>query len=322
MKQRIAVVIPCYKVKDFVLDVIANIGREVSVIYVVDDQCPQETGKHVQQCCEDKRVKVLFHAVNQGVGGAVVTGYREAMSDSIDIIVKVDGDGQMNPQLIPIFCKPILEGKADYTKGNRFFELDSLKDMPSLRLLGNAGLSFLNKVISGYYKVMDPTNGYTAIHALVLSHLPLEKLDQRYFFESDMLFRLGVLRAKVVDIPMDSKYEDEESSLSIKKVLLEFPPKYVNRLFKRIAYNYFMRDFNIASLELIFSALFLLFGAWIGFSAWWSSFETGVMATSGTVMLAGLPTFIGVQLFLNFLNYDMSNQPVDAIYPLLAEVKI
>ena len=137
-----------------------------------------------------------------------------------------------------------------------------------------------------------------------------------------MLFRLGVLRAKVVDIPMDSKYEDEESSLSIKKVLLEFPPKYVNRLFKRIAYNYFMRDFNIASLELIFSALFLLFGAWIGFSAWWSSFETGVMATSGTVMLAGLPTFIGVQLFLNFLNYDMSNQPVDAIYPLLAEVKI
>jgi len=252
----------------------------------------------------------------------VVTGYREAMSDGIDIVVKVDGDGQMNPQLIPIFCKPILEGKADYAKGNRFFELDSLKDMPSLRLFGNAGLSFLNKLISGYYKVMDPTNGYTAIHALVLSHLPLEKLDQRYFFESDMLFRLGVLRAKVIDVPMDSKYEDEESSLSIKKNVLEFPPKYVNRLFKRIGYNYFMRDFNIASLELIFSVLFLAFGGWVGFSAWWTSIETGMMASSGTVMLAALPTFIGVQLFLSFLNYDINNQPSHAIYPLLVKVKI
>lgn len=313
MSQHIAVVVPCFKVKDSILAVLTAIGDEVASIYVVDDKCPYETGSYVQQQCDDLRVHVLFHDVNKGVGGAMVTGYRQALIDGADIVVKVDGDGQMDPKLIPLFCKPILSGEADYTKGNRFFEVDSLKDMPILRLIGNAGLSFLNKLISGFWKVMDPTNGFTAIHASVLSHIPLEKLDERYFFESDMLFRLGVLRAKVVDIPMDSKYGDEVSSLSIQKVLLEFPPKYLNRLFKRIGYNYFMRDFNVASIELVLSLIFLVFGIWVGLSAWWVSIETGVTASSGTVMLSALPTFIGVQLFLSFLNYDISNQPIDPL---------
>lgn len=321
MSQHIAVVIPCFKVRGSILAVLADIGDEVASIYVVDDKCPYETGRYVQQQCDDLRVHVLFHDVNKGVGGAVATGYRQALNDGADVVVKVDGDGQMDPNLIPLFCKPILSGEADYTKGNRFFEVDSLKGMPILRLIGNAGLSFLNKLISGFWKVMDPTNGFTAIHAAVLSHIPLEKLDERYFFESDMLFRLGVLRAKVVDIPMDSKYGSEVSSLSIKKVLLEFPPKYLNRLFKRIGYNYFMRDFNVASIELALSLIFLAFGVWIGLSAWWESIETGVTASSGTVMLSALPTFIGVQLFLSFLNYDIRNQPSHAIFPLLVEVK-
>jgi len=317
MKQNIAVVIPCYKVKDLILEVIANIGDEVSSIYVVDDQCAQGTGCHVKKHCEDKRVNVLFHKKNKGVGGAMVTGYCRALSDGADIVVKVDGDGQMDPKSIPLFCAPIIAGVADYTKGNRFFEVDSLRSMPPLRLVGNAGLSFLNKFISGYWKIMDPTNGYTAIHASVPSHVPLHKLDERYFFESDMLFRLGVMGAKVVDVPMDSKYEGEESSLSIKKVLFEFPPKYFNRLCKRIGYNYFMRNFNVASLELLFSFLFVMFGGCVGLSAWYKSMETGILASSGTVMLSALPIFIGVQLLLSFLNYDINNQPVDAIHKSL-----
>jgi len=315
----IAVVIPCYKVKNFVLDVIASIGDEVSRIYIVDDKCPQETGNYVQRNCKDSRVSILFHGVNQGVGGAVVTGYRQALADGADIVVKVDGDGQMDPKLIPLFCSSILEGEADYTKGNRFFELDSLRGMPKLRLVGNAGLSFLNKLISGYYRIMDPTNGYTAIHASVLSHISLDKLDQRYFFESDMLFRLGIMRAKVVDIPMDSEYNQEESSLSIKKVLLEFPPKYLIRLLKRIGYNYFLRDFSVASVELLVSVFLLLSGLLIGVSAWWESMETGVLASSGTVMFAALPILLGVSFLLSFLNYDIANQPVDVIHKTLVK---
>jgi len=317
MKKHIAVVIPCFKVKSFVLSVITEIGDEVTSIYIVDDQCPEETGLYVQSECSDPRVKVLFHKVNKGVGGAMVTGYKQAMADGMDIIVKIDGDGQMNPALIPLFCSPILEGSADYTKGNRFFDIDSLRDMPVVRLVGNAGLSFINKLTSGYWRIMDPTNGYTAIHSNVLSHIPFDKVDERYFFESDMLFRLGVLRAKVVDIPMDSKYEDEESSLSVRKVLLEFPSKYLNRLLKRVGYNYFIRDFSIASVELLFSLLFLIFGLWVGLSAWWNSMETSVLASSGTVMLSALPIFVGVQLLLSFLNYDIKNQPVDSIHLLL-----
>lgn len=282
MSSLIAVVIPCYKVKNFVLDIIAGIGEEVSFIYVIDDKCPQHTGKHVQEHCVDKRVKILFHDVNRGVGGAVITGYQQALADKVDIVVKIDGDGQMSPSLIPLFCEPIILNHADYTKGNRFFEVASLHTMPVVRLVGNAVLSFLNKSISGYYKIMDPTNGYTAIHTAVLSHLSLDKLDERYFFESDMLFRLGIMRAKVLDIPMDSKYDDEESSLSIKKVLYEFPPKYLNRLFKRIGYNYFLRDFNIASLELLVSLCLFCFG-----------------------------------FFLSFLSYDIANQPTHPISPIL-----
>ena len=313
MSKHIAVVIPCFKVKKFILDVLRGIGDEVASIYVVDDKCPYETGRYIQQQCDDPRVHVLFHDVNRGVGGAMVTGYRQALIDGADLVVKIDGDGQMDPKLIPLFCKPILSGEADYTKGNRFFEVESLKSMPFLRLIGNAALSFLNKLVSGYWKVMDPTNGFTAIDASVLSHIPLEKLDEGYFFESDMLFHLSLIRAKVVDIPINSKYGDEESSLSIRKVLLGFPPKYLDRLFKRILYNYFIRDFSIASIELVASLVFLVFGVWVGLSGWLESVETGTTASSGTVMLSALPILIGVQLFLNFLNYDINSQPVDAI---------
>ena len=248
---RIAVAIPCYKVKAHILSVIEGIGPEVTKIYVVDDCCPESSGDYVIEYNQDPRVQVLRNPVNMGVGGAIVTGYKQALADDMDIVVKIDGDGQMDPCLIQKFIEPILSGNTDYTKGTRFFTLDSLAAMPRVRKFGNAVLSFVNKVSSGYWGVMDPTNGYTAIHRKALSLLPMEKLSKRYFFESDMLFRLGTLRAVVKDIVMDSKYEDEESNLSIRKVIVDFPPLYIKAFFKRVFYNYFLRDFNGASMELV-----------------------------------------------------------------------
>src|SRR5215213_9976587 len=194
----IAVVVPCFKVRDRVLAVLERIPPHVDTIHVVDDACPEETGAFVQAHCADSRVRVLTHRENRGVGGAMVTGYRDALAAGASVVVKIDGDGQMDPAALDRFVSPILGGRADYTKGNRFFDIELLKEMPRRRVFGNAVLSIVNKLCSGYWNIADPTNGYTAIHASVLALLPLDKLDRRFFFESDMLFRLNVMRAVVM----------------------------------------------------------------------------------------------------------------------------
>ena len=307
---KIASVIPAYKTKNYILKVISEIGPEVDAIYVIDDKCPEESGKYVSANCDDKRVTVLYHEINKGVGGAVKTGYKKAYEDGSDIIIKVDSDGQMDTALIPMMIKPIINGEADYVKGNRFFDLESLSKMPRLRLFGNSVLSLVNKFVNGYWNIMDPTNGFTAIHKNALKRLPLDKISDRYFFESDMLFRLGIIRAVIMDIPMKAKYADEESGLSIKRILFEFPPKYINRYIKRIFYNYFLRDFNVATIELIFGLILFLTGVCFGIYHWYISTKFMVPATSGTVMLAALPTILGFQLLLSALQFDIKNIPV------------
>ena len=262
----IAVVIPCFKVRDRVLTVIEQIPPEVNSIHVVDDACPQQTGAVVQAQCRDPRVRVLFHRENRGVGGAMVTGYRDALQAGATVVVKVDGDGQMDPGVLSRFVSPILHGRADYTKGNRFFDIELLKGMPRHRVLGNAVLSLVNKACSGYWNIADPTNGYTAIHASVLALLPLDKLDRRFFFESDMLFRLNIMRAVVADIPLAARYDDEVSNLSVAWTSLEFPGKYFARLLKRIFYSYFLRDFSAGTMAMLLGSVLVLsggmFGAW------------------------------------------------------------
>lgn len=307
---KIAVVIPSYKVTKHILDVISSIGKEVDTIYVVDDKCPHNSGQFVLDNNTDDRVKVLFNEFNKGVGGAVIHGYKQGLKDQVDIFVKVDGDGQMDPELIPDLIFPILNGDADYSKGNRFFyHRELMSEMPGLRLFGNSMLSFVNKLVSGYWDIMDPTNGFTAIHAKVLHLIDLDKLEERYFFESDMLFRLGVANAVVSDMPMKSKYEDEESNLNIKRVLFTFPRKYIVRFMKRIIFQYLIRDFNVGTISLISSIFLLSFGIVLGGINWVESVKSGVTASSGTVMLSGLPIILGLQFLLFWINYDVQSVP-------------
>jgi glycosyltransferase involved in cell wall biosynthesis len=177
----VGVVLPCYRVARHILGVIAGIGPEATRIYVVDDACPEGSAAKVRAECRDPRVVVLENERNLGVGGAVLHGYRRAIADGMDIIEKMDGDGQMDPAMLPRLLAPILRGQADYAKGNRFYDLAGLRRMPRLRVLGNSVLSFMAKLSTGYWGVFDPTNGYTAIHARVAAHLPMAKLSQRYF---------------------------------------------------------------------------------------------------------------------------------------------
>ncbi len=317
LEQTLAVVIPSYRVKAHILDVIARIGPEVAMIFVVDDACPDGSGAFVGEQCRDPRVRVLRHEVNRGVGGAMMTGYRAALGAGADIIVKVDGDGQMDPALIPHIARPVLARQADYAKGNRFHSLWNVRRMPRVRLYGNAALSFMTKLSSGYWGIFDPTNGYTAIHAAALERIEFANVSERYFFETDMLINLGNARAVVADVPMEAVYADEVSNLRIRNELWPFLRTHLRELVKRIFYTYFLRDFSPATLQLLIGAIFLLFGTIYGAAEWYRSVSTGEIASTGTVMIAVLPIILGVQLLLNFLAFDMANEPKVPIQPTL-----
>ena len=315
--KKISVVIPCYKVKNKILDVVEKVPLYVDKIFIIDDCCPEHTGDFVNKNCTDKRVSVIYHEKNLGVGGAVISGYKAAIKDDYDIIVKIDGDDQMEPSLISKFIYPLIKGQADYTKGNRFWNIEDVRNMPKIRVFGNAVLSFMNKMSSGYWHVFDPTNGYTAITSTVAAQLPFDKISKRYFFESDILFRLNVLRAVVVDVPMVAKYADEVSNLSIRKILFEFLAKHCANAIKRIFYSYFLRDFSIASIQLIFSIILISFGLIFGLSNW----DDETLASSGTVMLAAMPTFLGIVFMMAFVNYDILSEPKKPLSESLENIK-
>lgn len=318
-KMVVSVVVPCYRETGNVLKTIEKIPESVSDIYIVDDGCPDSTGDYVEQKCNDSRVVVLRRESNGGVGAAMVSGYRRALADGADIIVKVDGDGQMDPSAIPRFVAPIADGRADYTKGNRFFVLADLAAMPRRRLVGNAFLSFFNKLSTGYWRSFDPTNGFTAIHSRVLKLLPLEKLPPGYFFESDMLYRLATLRALVMDIPERAIYSDETSHLNDFKAIPVFTLRHIRNFISRIFYCYFLRDFHLASLQWLLGPSLMIFGSTFGLFKWHQSVTMGIEASSGTVMLAGLPLIIGLQLLLSALGFDIDNQPTTPLHPQLHE---
>lgn len=314
---QVAVVIPCHRVRKHVLSVIEGIPAFVWRIYVVDDACPEQSGAHVQDHCVDTRVRVIFNEENQGVGGAVLRGYAVGLADGADVLVKMDGDGQMDPAVLQQLIGPLLRGEADYAKGNRFFDLTQIGQMPAARIFGNAVLSFMTKISSGYWDIFDPTNGYTAIHSEVASKLPLDKISRRYFFETDLLFRLNTLRAVVTDVPMDARYGDEVSNMRISRIVVDFLIKHIRNAAKRVFYNYFLRDLSLASIELVFGVLFVFAGSGLGLWFWARSAATGVAASAGSVMLASLQVIIGIQLILGFLAYDIASVPKRPLHRLL-----
>jgi glycosyltransferase involved in cell wall biosynthesis len=296
------------------MGVLESFDECVCHIVVVDDACPESTGSFVTENCRDPRVEVVTHAQNRGVGGATLTGYRRALELGANIIVKVDGDGQMDPKFIPTLVRPILEGRADYAKGNRFYLMEGLAGMPYMRLFGNLMLSFVSKLSSGYWKIFDPTNGFTAIHGRVAALMVSQRIDEGYFFESDMLFHLNVWRAVVIDVPMKASYGEERSTLSIPKVVGPFLWKHLRNFGRRIAYSYFIRDFSVASAELVFGSLFLTFGIIYGSIHWYESIESGIAEPTGVVILAAVTFLLGAYLLIGFLNFDIQNQPESPLH--------
>jgi dolichol-phosphate mannosyltransferase len=313
----IAVVIPAYLSEKHILTVLAGIPPFVSFIVVVNDCSPDRTPELVR-ACTDSRIYLVSHKNNQGVGGAVITGYDKAVELGAKIIVKMDGDDQMDPVYIVPLIAPILMNQADYTKGNRFLHADELKSMPLVRRIGNAGLSFLTKAASGYWNVFDPTNGYTAIHASIVPLLDTNKLHRRYFFESSMLIQLGMIRAVIQDVEIPAKYQDEVSSLSEWKALFEFPLRFLSGFLHRLLVQYFVRDFGVFSMLLISGLGLSAFGLFFGLYHWYLSSLTATIASTGTVMIAVLPLILGSQLLIQSMIVDMQNIPGEPLHISIA----
>lgn len=305
---KIAVVIPAYNVEDTIVKVIMGIPKSVDAIIVVNDASKDDTAGRVKTV-KDNRVTLINHTQNMGVGGALLSGYSYALGLDVDIVVKLDGDDQMDVKFLPVLIEPILNGQADYTKGNRFLHPVALKKMPIGRKISNLGLTFLSKIASGYWNVFDPANGYTAIAATKLASLDPKKIARSYFFETSMLCELRKLNAVVMDISMPAIYKNERSSVKVPREIFVFSTNLIARIFDRIFSRYFLYDFSAVSLYLITGTLLCLFGGIWGIVKWYDSMLTGVPATTGTVLIAVLPIILGFQLLIQAISLDISDVP-------------
>lgn len=314
---RVAVVVPCYRVKAHVLDVLKEIPPIVEGIFCVDDACPEKSGLFIEQVNADPRVLVIYNENNLGVGGAVKVGYRAAAARGFDVAIKIDGDGQMDPRMIPRFIAAIATHSCDYAKGNRFFRIEDVRQMPKLRIFGNAILSLLSKLSTGNWHIFDPTNGYTALHLATLDLLDLDKVADRFFFETDLLFRLNLARCVTRDLPMTAKYGEEISNLRVSRIVLPFLWGHLRNTVKRIGYTYFLRDFHATSVTLVLGPPLLLGGIVFSLYRWWRSFHDGIPATAGTVMICALLLISGAQLLLSALAFDIGNVPREPMHLVL-----
>jgi len=309
-KFNLAVVIPAYRVADTIEAVLNDLPAYLRHIIVVDDASPDNTSELVEALAKRNRHIILIrHAQNQGVGGAVLTGFKKALELGAQVIIKLDGDHQMDPVHIPELVTPLLEGRADYVKGNRFRDFGSLRHMPLIRRIGNLGLSFLTKAATGYWNCFDPTNGFFAIRAEILAQLPLERIDRGYFFETSMLANLYLLDAFVLDVPMPARYRGERSSMSIWRVLIEFPAKLFAIVLRRLLLRYFLFDFSMVSVYLLTGIPLILFGLIFGSVKWIQYYRLGVAAPTGTVILPTLALILGIQILLSAIEIDMNAAP-------------
>jgi dolichol-phosphate mannosyltransferase len=305
---KICVILPAHNEAELIGGVIRSLPEWVSAVVVVDDVSSDDTCE-VVEALNDPRVTLVRHTENTGVGGAMVTGYKTALELDCDILVKMDADGQMAPSDLPRLVRPLVNGAAEYTKGNRFYVVNANRSMPSTRKFGSVVLTFMTKMSSGYWHVFDSQCGFTAMQAHLLKMVDLDAVAKDYFFENDMLIWLNTVDARVVDVPIKTLYGEEVSDVRIGKVMWSFPPRLVRGWFFRVARKYLLMDFGAIGALGIFGTVLAAFGAIFGGYHWVLSNLTGVVSTTGTVMIAVLPLIVGIQCLLQAFLMEVSDSP-------------
>lgn len=308
---QIAVVIPYYNAAAHIAEVVGKLPAYIHTVIITDDCSPQALPEAAirQQLQPNTQLVVLKNPVNLGVGGATKAGFRYAIENGFDIVVKMDADDQMDARFLPQLIKPLLKGAAEMCKGNRFRDLQALQNMPVVRRMGNLVLSFLTKMATGYWNNFDFNNGFLALKTSVLRKIDLNKLADRYFFETSLIAQLYFIQARIKDVTMPAIYGDEKSSMQVWHMPWVFSGRLLRVFFKRIAKEYFLYDFNIGSLYMLTGIPLFFFGFFFGLFEWMHYQQLGEKAPTGTIMLAVLPIIIGFQLLLQAVQYDIIQAP-------------
>lgn len=242
-ENKICIVVPAYNEEKLIIDTLSSIPDYVDSIVVVDDKSTDSTLGKINQI-DDTRLEIISHKKNQGVGAAIISGYKKSMQLGCDITAVMAGDNQMDPNQLTRLLDPLVEDKCDYSKGNRLLGPNARKGMPRFRLFGNSLLSFMNKLCSGYWDIMDPQNGYTALRNDKMKQLPLENIYSRYGYPNDMLIKLNALGFRVCDIVMPPRYQSEKSKIFVPTFIIRVSHILIKGFIWRLKEKYFLQSLH------------------------------------------------------------------------------
>ncbi len=302
----IGIVIPAHNESAQIGSVFKTMPSFVDKILVVDDCSTDNTAETVRQYqLEDERIVLLLHETNQGCGGALATGYKWARDNGMDVAVRMDGDGQMNPADLPAILDPVVEDRTDYCKGNRLFTGEAFQKIPRVRYFGNAFLSLLTKIASGYWHVADFQSGYTAINRHALETIDWDRMYKRFGQPNDLLIRLNVFNFRVTDVPVEPVYNvGEKSGMKIGKVIFTISWLLVKMFFWRMKEKYIIRDFHPLIFFYSLGGLFGLFTTFLFIRLFVMWFMHGYIPPINA--LAGMFAFMSASFFILFaMWFDM-----------------
>jgi glycosyltransferase involved in cell wall biosynthesis len=304
--KRVAVVIPAYNEEKLLPETLAGVPGFVDRIYVVDDRSKDATVERVKAVA-DPRLQLIEHEQNQGVGAAIVTGYKQALADGLGVTAVMAADNQMDPEDLEHLCTPVARGELDYAKANRLFTGQAWELIPRSRYLGNAVLSLLTKIASGYWHVADSQSGFTAVSLEYLVLLDLDRIYKRYGFPNDMLVHLNVWNARVRDIPSRPIYGvGERSGIRLRKVVPAISWLLFRGFFWRMREKYVIRDFHPLVFFYMFGFLMSVLGLGLGIAEVVLRIM-GNTVSVGTVVLVALLLIFGSQFTLFAMWFDMES---------------
>ena len=306
----LGVVIPAYNEERLIAVTLAGIPAFVERILVVDDRSTDGTVTSVRACMvDDPRIRLVEHSKNGGVGAAIVTGYQVALDEGLDLVAVMGADNQMDPAELESLARPVAEGYCDYAKANRLTTPQAIKNIPKVRFFGNAILSMLTKIASGYWHVADSQAGYTVISAAALRRIDLQGLYRRYGFPNDLLIHLNVARCVVLDVPSRPIYGvGEESGIRLRRVMIGIPILLFRRFWWRMWSRYVVLDFHPLVFFYAFGSMLLLGGGVLGTFVVVRRIE-GFEITAPTIVLVALMLISGLQLAMFAMWFDMEAAP-------------
>jgi glycosyltransferase involved in cell wall biosynthesis len=304
---RVGVVVPAYNEERQIDGVLETMPQFVDRIFVVDDGSPDTTSEHVQRWVKKRgsRVELIRHDISRGVGAAIATGYKAALAGDMEVVAVMDGDGQMDPEVLHQILEPVADGKVAYCKGNRLTSGIAWQKTPHVRYLGNAFLSLLTKIASGYWHIADTQSGYTAISADALRMLDLDRIYPAYGYPNDVLIRLNVHNLHVVGVNIEPRYGvGERSSMKVWKVVPTVSLLLVRGFLRRMVEKYIIRDFHPLVFFYALGAVLVLIGVVLGLQETWAKLTQGLVDIATTVLVA-LLVISGLQLLLFAMWFDM-----------------